>query len=236
VYAQSVKPVKNGPVYAVADQLPAFPGEEPAIDTYFAKELAQIRRPQEGVVTLSLVVDKLGQVSKAVITNSFSSKENQDAAANLILDQAIVHAALKMPRWEPGKVANQAVAARVLIPLKIKTTGSELAADERPYEYVEQMPSFPGGDAAMRAYIAAEMKYPADALHLTQVSTVVIQFVVSKTGEIINPSIMKSNAESMGQEALRIIKSMPAWVPGKQNGKAVPVRMTIPVVFKNPTK
>jgi TonB family protein len=234
VCAQTAKPRTGNHIYAVADQPPVFPGGEQALDTYFSKALADVPRMQEGVITLSLVVDKSGQVADAVITSSFSSRENMDAAANLALDQAIVKAALKMPRWEPGMMAKQAVDTRVLLPLKIKRTGSELPAEERAYMYVEQMPSFPGGSKAMEAYIVSEMKYPAEALNREQEGQVLIQLTVSKTGELTNISLLKSNYESLGIEALRIVKAMPAWAPGKQNGRAVPVQMVIPIIFKLP--
>ena len=104
--------------------------------------------------------------------------------------------------------------------------------DERPYDAVEQMPTFPGGEAELMKFIRENLKYPLSAQKEGIQGRVILRFVVSKTGSIENITILRSLDPACDEEAIRLIKSMPRWIPGKQNGNAVPVYFTLPVVFK----
>lgn len=97
---------------------------------------------------------------------------------------------------------------------------------------VEVMPQFPGGQAEMYKYISDNLKYPVVDQEMGTQGRVTIRFVVSKTGEITNIQLLKGISPTCDKEAIRVIKSMPRWLPGKQNGNAVQVYFTIPVVFK----
>ena len=103
--------------------------------------------------------------------------------------------------------------------------------EEKPYEYVEQMPTFPGGELEMQKYIAKNIRYPAAASRAGIEGLVVVSFVVGKSGEISEVKVLKGLGAGTDEEAIRVIKSMPSWNPGKQNGRAVPVRFTVPVRY-----
>ncbi len=103
---------------------------------------------------------------------------------------------------------------------------------EKPYEAVEQMPQFPGGDAELMKYIYDNLRYPAVAQENGIQGRVILRFVVSKTGAIENVQVLRSPDPSLEKEAIRVVKSMPKWIPGKQNGNNVPVYFTLPVQFK----
>lgn len=103
---------------------------------------------------------------------------------------------------------------------------------EVPYQAVEQMPQFPGGDAALMEYIQKNMKYPAIAAENGIQGRVIVRFVVSKTGDIQDVTVLRGVDSSLDKEAVRVIKSMPKWIPGKQNGNNVAVYFTVPVMFK----
>ncbi len=103
--------------------------------------------------------------------------------------------------------------------------------EEKPYEYVEQMPTFPGGELEMQKYIAKNIRYPAAASRAGIEGLVVVSFVVGKTGEISEVKVLKGLGAGTDEEAMRVIKSMPKWNAGKQNGRAVPVRFTVPVRY-----
>lgn len=105
-------------------------------------------------------------------------------------------------------------------------------ADDTPFTAVEQMPQFPGGDKALLEYIRDHLRYPVIAQENGIQGVVVIRFVVNKTGEIGNVEVLRPLDPSCDREALRVMKSMPKWVPGKQNGVTVPVYFTVPVRFK----
>ncbi|MCD7971170.1 MAG: energy transducer TonB [Candidatus Azobacteroides sp.] len=98
--------------------------------------------------------------------------------------------------------------------------------------FVEQKPSFPGGEAELMKYLNSNLRYPVPALENEIEGRVVIEFVVSKTGEISHVKILQSLHPSCDKEAERLIKKMPKWIPGKQNGNPVNVYYTIPIRFK----
>ena len=106
--------------------------------------------------------------------------------------------------------------------------------EEKPqiFEIVEQMPSFPGGDAEMMKYIGENMRYPVVAQESGIQGRVVIRFVVTAQGTIDDVKVLRSLDPSCDKEAIRVVKSMPKWTPGRQNGKNVAVYFTLPVLFR----
>ncbi len=99
------------------------------------------------------------------------------------------------------------------------------------YEKVEQMPEFPGGQTALIEYIAQSVKYPSEASKKGTQGKVLVNFVVAKDGSVKNAKILQGVDPLLDAEALRVISSMPDWVPGKQGGKDVNVQYTIPIKF-----
>ena len=99
------------------------------------------------------------------------------------------------------------------------------------YDVTETMPQFPGGQGVMMKYLAANIKYPASAVKAKKEGRVIVTFVIQKDGSVTNARIAKSVDPELDAEALRIVKAMPNWTPGTQDGKPVNVRYTIPVVF-----
>lgn len=104
--------------------------------------------------------------------------------------------------------------------------------EEKPFDIVEQMPMFPGGDAALMSWLSKNIKYPAIAEENGVQGRVIVRFVVGKDGSISQASVVRSVDPSLDKEALRVVKAMPKWIPGKQNGQAVPVWFTLPVTFQ----
>lgn len=100
------------------------------------------------------------------------------------------------------------------------------------YRGVEQMPQFPGGDAELMKFLGNNIQYPVIAAENGIQGRVTIQFVVSKTGEVTNVEVLQKLDPSCDKEAIRVVKSMPKWIPGMQNGRAVPVYYTVPVIFR----
>jgi protein TonB len=100
------------------------------------------------------------------------------------------------------------------------------------YTYVEQMPEFPGGLEEMYAYLSKNTKYPEIARENGISGRVFVQFMVSSNGLISNVTVQRGVDQSLDREAVRVVKSMPPWKPGKQNGTPVRVQMSIPVNFK----
>ncbi len=107
-----------------------------------------------------------------------------------------------------------------------------VAEKEQVFTHVEQMPQFPGGDKAMMEFLGRNIKYPVIAQEQGIQGTVVLRFVVGKSGEVGDVEVLRSLDPSCDKEAIRVVKSMPKWVPGKQNGNPVLVYYTLPVRFK----
>ena len=99
------------------------------------------------------------------------------------------------------------------------------------YDVTETMPQFPGGQGVMMKYLAANIKYPASAVKAKKQGRVIVAFVIQKDGSVTNARIVRSVDPELDAEALRIVKAMPNWTPGTQDGKPVNVKYTIPIVF-----
>lgn len=104
--------------------------------------------------------------------------------------------------------------------------------ENKVFEVVEQMPAFPGGDAALMKYLQENTQYPTIAAENGVQGRVVVGFVVEKDGSITDVTVIKSQDPSLDREAARVVKSMPRWIPGKQNGSAVRVKYQVPVTFR----
>ena len=100
------------------------------------------------------------------------------------------------------------------------------------FEVVEIPPAFPGGDKAMYQWLAQNIKYPVEAQKQKIEGRVIVQFIVAETGKVIFPKVVRRMDPILEAEALRIVSSMPDWIPGKQSGKAVNVRYVLPIQFK----
>ena len=116
----------------------------------------------------------------------------------------------------------------------VKTTKAtkKTSANDKVYEVCEQMPIFPGGDAAMMKYLSENVKYPALAIKAQEQGRVVVSFTVEKDGAISDVKVARSVTPSLDAEAVRVVKAMPKWTPGKQGGQLVRVRYNVPVSFK----
>lgn len=104
--------------------------------------------------------------------------------------------------------------------------------EEKVFDVVEQMPEFPGGMAALMKYLSSHIKYPVVAEENGIQGRVIVTFVVEKNGSITDIQVVKSVDPSLDKEAIRVCKSMPKWIPGKQNGSSVRVKFTLPVTFR----
>ena len=116
----------------------------------------------------------------------------------------------------------------------VKTTKTTKKADasNKVYEVVEQMPTFPGGDAALMKYLAENIKYPVSAQKAKEQGRVVVQFIVEKDGAVTSVKTVRSVAPALDAEAVRVIKAMPKWTPGRQGGQPVRVNYNVPVSFR----
>ncbi len=110
----------------------------------------------------------------------------------------------------------------------------EPEAEEEPekvFSYVEDWPEFPGGEKAMYEFLASNIRYPAVARDNNIEGTVIVQFIVREDGSIEEPQVVRGIGGGCDEEALRVVKEMPAWIPGRQNEIAVAVKYNLPIRF-----
>lgn len=114
------------------------------------------------------------------------------------------------------------------LPVKVEERSQEV------HTIVEQMPVFPGGESALLAYVAQHLKYPAQAIRDRVRGIVLLRFVVLENGRVGQVQTIKSLEPHCDAEAKRVVKSLPRFIPGKQQGKAVRVWYTFPIRFLLP--
>lgn len=112
------------------------------------------------------------------------------------------------------------------------TSTAQTKKNDIVFDVVEVMPQFPGGQIAMLQYLMKNIKYPEQAVKEGIQGRVTVRFIVEKDGSISDVKPVLSVHPLLNKEAVRVVKSMPKWTPGKQNGKPVRVRFNLPVMFK----
>ena len=112
---------------------------------------------------------------------------------------------------------------------KTTQTRKDTATDDKVYEVCEQMPIFEGGDAALLKYLRENLKYPDNTKDRGVQGRLVIGFIVEKDGSLTDVKVLRPVDIDLDAEVLRVVKGMPKWIPGRQNGKRVRVRYLLPI-------
>ena len=147
--------------------------------------------------------------------------------------------------YEPASVAPTNIdqpAQPEVAPVEVENAVAEKAVNEQAsepqdsrtkvYKSVEQMPEFPGGIVEMMKFLQMNIKYPPLAAANKIEGRVIVQFIIEKTGEVGDVQVVRSVNEELDAEAVRVVKSMPKFTPGRQDGKDVAVWYTLPISFK----
>jgi tonB family C-terminal domain len=113
--------------------------------------------------------------------------------------------------------------------VKKAQTHKDTTADDKVYKVCEQMPTYEGGDAALMKYIGENLKYPEEAKERGLQGRVVVGFIIEKDGSLTNFKVLRAVDRALDAEALRVVKGMPKWIPGRQNGQCVRVRYLLPI-------
>jgi protein TonB len=113
----------------------------------------------------------------------------------------------------------------------VQSDEEESAEEQQIFMVVESMPEFPGGEAALHQYLAENIKYPQMAKESGIQGRVFVTFVVEKNGKVTDVKVLRGIGGGCDEEAIRVVKNMPSWAPGKQRGKPVRVQFNLPVKF-----
>lgn len=107
-----------------------------------------------------------------------------------------------------------------------------VASEDEVFQVVEQAPEYPGGMAALMKWISKEIKYPAIAQEMNIEGKVIVQFVIGRDGAVRDVQVLRTVDPTLDKEAVRVVKAMRKWIPGRQRGEPVSVRFTLPITFK----
>jgi len=183
--------------------------------------------PEEQVVEEQVASQQVTAI--AIVDKADADKEvkNMDEIQE---NEAQVGAVNQEGRVDVGQV-NDAVRA-VQVVEEIKPEPKAAPEPERIFEAVEQQASFPGGASALMKWLSNNLRYPELAQQNNVQGKVIVKFTVEKDGSISNPTVVRGVDKDLDREAIRVVKKMPKWSPGKNNGVAVRSYFTLPVTFK----
>jgi TonB family protein len=183
---------------------------------------------------------------KARITGSISFKADEGGEANpvFVLDGEVVTEiddldpgtieridVIKDPESEMAKKYHAKDGVILITTKKAVENKEGIQTDNETFYIVEEMPSFPGGNAALKDYIYSNLEYPEEARKKGINGEVRVQFTVKATGKVENIKVIRSAYPDFNKPALKVFENMPEWNPGKQRGKAVSVNVVVPVKF-----
>lgn len=237
-------------VYRKVDVKPQFTGGLLALENFIANQTKYpqeaLNKKQEGIIEVNIVVLKDGKISNINCTNNKYPELCNEVKRVIAL----------MPKWIPAKINGQAINAHykmaigfklynkqithVIIPDEMEYTDHDFGdygpiltpeeqVDDPILSFAEQMPEFNG---ELYEYLSKNINYPVEAKENKIEGKVIVQFIVEKDASVSNVAVIKKAGWGMDEEAIRVVRAMPNWKPGKQNGKPVRVKYTLPINFK----
>ncbi len=211
--------------FYVVEEMPTFKGADATVEfrKYIGENLMYPEIAAEngisGRVIVQFAVNKVGKVVDAVVVRKV------DPA----LDKEAIRVIMSSPEWKPGKQRGKIV--KVLYTFPVNFVNQKKENVEEVFFVVEDMPMFPGGKAALKTYIYSNMEYPAKLNKKGISGEVMVQFLVAASGELQDIKAVSSTHKDFEAPALEVFEEMPRWNPGKQRGKAVKVKVVVPVKF-----
>ena len=225
-------------VFQVVEQMPEFPGGMGECMKFLGQNIKYpaeaIEKGIQGRVIVQMIVERDGSITNTKVVRGVDP----------LLDAEALRVVNQSPKWIPGKQRGQAVRVKYTLPVMFRlsndsseskpaeTSREAKVGENGVYQVCEEMPEFPGGMAECMKYLSKNVKYPEDCKKESVQGRVIAQFVVDKDGSIQDVKVVRGIHPSLDKEAIRVIEAMPKWKPGKQDGKTVKVKYTIPVSFK----
>ncbi|MBP3788524.1 MAG: energy transducer TonB [Prevotella sp.] len=199
--------------------MPEFPGGQEALMAFINDNIKYptqaVEVGLEGRVVCDFIIEKDGSVSNVKVAES----------ADSLLDAEAVRVLTSMSAWTPGQnESGEAVRVKYVIPVTFMLDGTR--------DQVEQQPEFPGGMEAYLDFMAKNIKYPVECEKNGVEGRVLVDVVIDEEGNVTEPKVKKSVDPLLDAEALRVVKMMPKWTPGMNEGKAVKVLYTVPFTFR----
>ena len=228
-------------VYQIVEQMPKYTGGEEAMMKYVAENIKYPQAAKDknisGRVFVGFVIEKDGSVSNVKVVRGIGGGCDEEAARVI----------KEMPKWKPGMQKGKPVRVNYMMPIffklddgqpaksvkKEKASNPDMTHDKNGvYQIVEEMPQYPGGEDALMDYVSKNVVYPSEAQEKGISGRVFVGFIVEKDGSVSNVKVLRGIGGGCDEEAVRVIKGMPKWKPGKQDGKPVRVSYMMPIIFK----
>lgn len=222
---------------------PSFPEGEKGLARYLTRTIRYPKEAQtndiQGTIQIRFVIDAQGNVTQPVAVNRPLGGGLEEEGIRVVKD---------MPQWKPGEIKGKKVAVEYVLPIRFTlqeqtpvvtarrpdTVALQPAAvKDEVFTFVETPPTFRGGEDALALYLSKNIRYPEEARKEGKSGTVFVQFVVDKEGKVKNArTVGAAKGGGLEEEAIRVVKAMPVWTPGKQNGKDVNVQFNLPIRFQ----
>jgi TonB family protein len=229
---------KDDKIYDVVEVIARFPGGDEACLKWIQDRIKYpkecIEKGIQGRVQTSFVVEKDGSITDAKVLRPIHP----------LLSEEALRVVKAMPKWAPAKVKGQTVRSRFLLPVNFRLSTDVVTEQGTPsepysdndsiYGVVDELASFPGGEAACMKWLSDHIKYPEECKKEGIEGRVHVQFVVNKDGSIPEVNVLKSPHPLLSEEAIRVVKAMPKWKPAKANGEIVRQRFILPIKFNCP--
>jgi len=196
-------------------ELAEYPGPDSLLFKFLNEEIDKRmkNKPDSGSVDVFFKITKEGKIGEKKIIKGY----------NAYVDSIISDIISSLPDFKPGKVNGKIADTWYYLPFNFAN---------KIYIYVNKMPEFPGGVMALKRYIAVRVKYPKEAKENNIQGVVFLRFEVTKNGTVGKVELQKGVHPLLDKEAIKVIKSLPKFTPGEQNGKKVSVWYSIPITFK----
>ena len=213
---------KTEKVYTEVDEHPEFPGGMQGMIDYLSTNIHYPPEAKEqgieGRVFINFIVEKDGSVDSAKILRGIGGGCDEEA----------LRVVSEMPEWTPGKVGGKPVRVSFNLPVKFTLDRNDT---DTVYTLADTMPKFPGGMEALMNYLSSNITYPEQAKKDGVHGRVFINFIVEKDGRVTNVKLLRGFNKECDEEALRVVRSMPNWIPGIKDGHPVRVSYNIPIKF-----
>ena len=219
VKAQTTVPSDTIYKIAVIEEQPAFPGGEVALFKYLGENIKYPVKAREkniqGTVYVRFTIDKDGSVVDVSIKRGIGGGCDEEA----------LKAVNAMPKWKPGTQQGDPVKVKYTMPVKFGLAPITPIIDET-------VPNFKGGERFLATYITTHIQYPVKEYRKKIEGTVIVSFTVAQNGAIKDATVTQSLTKKCDAEALRMVKTMPKWIPAKKNGIPIDAKYLLPVKFK----
>lgn len=210
----------------VLKNTPSFPGGDMAMYEFLA---ANIRYPSEaaerniqGRVIVEFFVQNDGSITNVQVMEQ----------VNPLLDAEAIRLVQSMPKFVPASENGEMVGAWLALPINFSLNADDAQNKNGENESSRVVPQFPGGEVAMYEFLAKHIRYPREAAERNIQGRVDVQFFVQKDGSITNVQVVNKVNPLLDAEAVRVVESMPKFVPASENGEVVGVWQSLPILFK----